>query len=408
MRIRDRALLISSLCAALAVLTIALQLASLASTDRERAALARQAEFSRLGRELVQAADILSTSARFYATFGEPRHLETYRRELEETRTRDRVLTELRYLGAPVQELALIEQSHANAEGLGRVEAEAIRWVDRGDLGRARGLLFDQSYDIARDKVMQPIQEFQRRMEARLAAEAAEAHGRSVLLAHAGFATVALTTLLSMAALSLYFGRQVVRPLARLAEAVNRIGVEDLALPVPKLARRDEIGDLARALETLRLGALEKRRLEAELEQARSLSATLGTLGEAVCLLETGGRIAAANKTFDLLFRPDGRQDATGIDALLEAARARGWRVEALRRTLAVGEGQAEIETGDGIWLEARLHRAAQSERQVLLVMDASERKRHQQALEAAQADARAAREELARVRRETPERVER
>jgi len=59
--------------------------------------------------------------------------------------------------------------------------------------------------------------------------------------------------------------RRVVRPLGRLAAEVGRLAEGELTTPASGATRDDEIGSVARAIETLRLRSLDARRLDAEL-----------------------------------------------------------------------------------------------------------------------------------------------
>ena len=64
------------------------------------------------------------------------------------------------------------------------------------------------------------------------------------------------------------------RPLARLAVATRALAAGDLATSVPGTARRDQLGDLARALVALRDGAASSRTLELEAMRQRKASET--------------------------------------------------------------------------------------------------------------------------------------
>jgi len=256
--------LFTALAVALAVLMVGLQAARSGYEEAERLALARQAEFRQLGQEIVTAANAMSNAVRSYAAFGEPRHLEAYQRELTETRTRQRVMEKLQTLGAPEAEIALIRQSIANSAELETLEADAIRWVDRGDLGRGRGMLFDESYDIERAKAMEPIQRFLEQMSARTRAEAERAKAAADWFATISLIVIAATAASMVAIIYLFFGRGVVRPLAELSEIVKRLADEDYSVAPPPTRRTDEIGDLIRAITTFRDNGLAKQRLEAE------------------------------------------------------------------------------------------------------------------------------------------------
>jgi len=92
---------------------------------------------------------------------------------------------------------------------------------------------------------------------------------RSGLLV-AGFAAVAtILGLLCIAVLS----RTCVRPLGSLVGSVRQVAEGKIETAVPHTGRADEIGDVARAVETLRAAALRARRLE---EEARTSAQAVG------------------------------------------------------------------------------------------------------------------------------------
>ncbi len=72
-----------------------------------------------------------------------------------------------------------------------------------------------------------------------------------------------LAILLSVAGVAAIRAR-VMRPISDLTEAIGHLSRRDFARPVPPKRYRDELGSMADALETLRLGALEAERLERE------------------------------------------------------------------------------------------------------------------------------------------------
>jgi signal transduction histidine kinase len=67
--------------------------------------------------------------------------------------------------------------------------------------------------------------------------------------------------------------RRVVRPMATITEAVRSVAAGDLATGIPFKQRRDELGDLARALAVFRDNAFAKQRMEGELIRKERLSA---------------------------------------------------------------------------------------------------------------------------------------
>lgn len=78
----------------------------------------------------------------------------------------------------------------------------------------------------------------------------------------ATLATVAV--LIIMGGVGLAVSSSLARPLGELAGLMTRLNDGDKAIEVTSVSRRDEIGRMARALESFRLSALEKDRIEAE------------------------------------------------------------------------------------------------------------------------------------------------
>jgi two-component system phosphate regulon sensor histidine kinase PhoR len=126
---------------------------------------------------------------------------------------------------------------------------------------------------------------------------------RRILLAAAMLLVLAL-------GLSLLFTRSVVQPVFGLQRAARRIADGDLTVRVPE-GRRDELGALARAMNEM-AGQLQKLFAAANSERGL-LQAIVGSMTEAVVVLDRQRRIVLANPSFEQEFRssaqpgPDGR-----------------------------------------------------------------------------------------------------
>jgi methyl-accepting chemotaxis protein len=80
-----------------------------------------------------------------------------------------------------------------------------------------------------------------------------------------------LATLLGAVAFWVVVGR-VAKPIQRLTEVMTDLAGGNLGVDIPSVARRDEIGEMARAVEVFRDNGLENRRLASEAEQNRNLT----------------------------------------------------------------------------------------------------------------------------------------
>ncbi|MBM7869007.1 methyl-accepting chemotaxis protein [Clostridium pascui] len=134
----------------------------------EREATIIQAESKQLGIDLVNASDYLTNEARIYVQFGEKKHYDNYWKEVNEIRTRDKVVQRLKELNAPKDELNLIEKAKQNSDALIKTEDTAMKAVSNGDFQKARVLMFDSNYDSNKEIITDPMNEFQNKMNTRV------------------------------------------------------------------------------------------------------------------------------------------------------------------------------------------------------------------------------------------------
>ena len=81
----------------------------------------------------------------------------------------------------------------------------------------------------------------------------------------------------------------IARPINRMADAVKRLVEGDMAVEVPGASRRDEVGSLARALDTFKdLFAADQQRSMAEVQRARETQVTIDAIGGGLAALAMG------------------------------------------------------------------------------------------------------------------------
>ena len=85
-------------------------------------------------------------------------------------------------------------------------------------------------------------------------------------------AAVTLVNLLIGAVIAFFIGRALAGPIVRMTVAMKTLATGDHATEIPSLARRDEIGEMARAVQVFKDNGIEMQRLqgEREVEQKRS------------------------------------------------------------------------------------------------------------------------------------------
>ncbi len=90
----------------------------------------RAAEFRQLGIDLGNASDFLTNQARIFSVTGDQRYLTAYWNEINVTRTRDHAIAQLKLLGAPADELALLDKAKHNSDALVNTEARSQRLME--------------------------------------------------------------------------------------------------------------------------------------------------------------------------------------------------------------------------------------------------------------------------------------
>ncbi|MBN9007145.1 MAG: hypothetical protein J0H40_17235 [Rhizobiales bacterium] len=123
------------------------------NVEAERAALGRSAEFKQLGLDLAEASDYLTDEVRTYTVTGQKQHFDNYWREVNETKSRDRVISRLKELGAAPDELSLIDQAKANSDALIKLEDKAMKAVAADDLDQARSYVYGDDYNSGKAKI---------------------------------------------------------------------------------------------------------------------------------------------------------------------------------------------------------------------------------------------------------------
>ncbi|HYD70681.1 methyl-accepting chemotaxis protein [Azospirillum sp.] len=234
------------------------------AADAERQATLEQAEYKQLAFDLANASDHLTNEARRYTVFGDKRHFDAYWREVKETKTRDRVVQRLTELGAPQNELNLIEEAKRKSDTLIGLEDASMKAVAEGDLRKAQELMFGAGYDRGKAEIVAPVSRFQEMLSERTKGAVEHARSRARLLSLVAQFSIALTALSFLAILYGVFSRRAVAPLVRMSGVVGELANQNYGIEVPERQREDEIGDIARAVQVLKENGIARQRLEAD------------------------------------------------------------------------------------------------------------------------------------------------
>lgn len=240
-----------------------------ANISMERAALARAIEFKQLGLDLAAASDYLTDQVRYYTVTGDKTYLENYWREVKETRTRDKVVTQLKALGATAGELDLIDQAKASSDGLVKLEEQAFQAVSDGRLDLARSYVFGTAYASGKVEISGFVKTFQKNMNDRAMAEVAAARKAASTLTVMVDIILLLTAMSFISIIYFVFGRRTVNPIVEMQGVVTYLADAKYDIEIPHRDRADEIGDMARAVLVFKENGIANAQMQAERAQAQ-------------------------------------------------------------------------------------------------------------------------------------------
>jgi len=162
----------------------------------ERLANAKEAELTDLGLRLAGASDYLTSEVRKFTVTLNPLNLRNYWTEINHRRTREKVISRLRELEIPADEMKLLETAKDNSDDLVNIETRAMKLIltiyqvpedqmdthikifqlmaedlmlsDNKKVNTAREILYDSTYEAAKDKILVPINQFKKKMSERI------------------------------------------------------------------------------------------------------------------------------------------------------------------------------------------------------------------------------------------------
>jgi class 3 adenylate cyclase/HAMP domain-containing protein len=163
-----------------------------------------------------------------------------------------------------------------------------------------------------------------------------------------------------------YVGPRVIRPLENITSAMTDLAAGDTTVNIPARQRRDEIGNMAQALEGFRDTAIEvqKSNLQEIRETRTQLSAAIESISEGFSLYDADDRLVVSNSTYRKLLYP-GIEDVVipgvSFETIVRTAAERGlvadatgrveeWVTERMARHRSPGDAHPQRQN-DGRWI---------------------------------------------------------
>ncbi|AFS79036.1 methyl-accepting chemotaxis protein Mcp [Gottschalkia acidurici 9a] len=131
----------------------------------------REIKAKELGSELKFSSSYLTEQVQNYVQFGEKKYYDTYWKEVNETKRRDKILENLREINIPNELVDMVTKAKTNSDALVKLEEEAMIIAEEGDFDKARGIIFSSNYESEVAKINDPINEFLDKMNTFVAEE---------------------------------------------------------------------------------------------------------------------------------------------------------------------------------------------------------------------------------------------
>jgi two-component system, sensor histidine kinase and response regulator len=300
MRLQKANRSITILVASLSLASVACVLVSGYFRHRQVTALNARTQSLLLSIQLAGATDKLTAAVRGFAVAGDPRYRDVFLREIHVERTRDRAVQGLQALGLTQQESELVSRAKRSSDALIVQEEKAFQAAERKDFTAAMGYVYGEEYLKAKALIMDPLDEFRRRLDQRLADQALSADRAAQRTADLAIVAAILSALAIGGAL-IFYRTKIVAPLAALGRSLTDLLAQKPGIEIGFQEDRSEIGDIARSLRSYKGLQEDRNRV---MQQMESL---LDCTGQCIYGINLQGDCTFINRaTYELLgYRPE-------------------------------------------------------------------------------------------------------
>ena len=240
---------ITILVASLSLASVACVLVSGHFRHRQVTALTARTQSLLLSNQLAAATDKLTAAVRGFAVAGDPRYRDVFLREIHVERNRDRAVEGLQALGLNQEESELVSRAKQSSDALIAQEEKSFEAAEDKDFTRAMGYVYGEEYLKAKALIMDPLDEFRRRLDGRLADQALSAERAAQWTADLAI-IAAILNALAIAGALIFYRTKMVTPLAALGRSLSDLLARKPGIEIGFQEDRSEIGDIARSLQS--------------------------------------------------------------------------------------------------------------------------------------------------------------
>ncbi|WP_409304791.1 methyl-accepting chemotaxis protein [Peribacillus sp. SCS-155] len=215
------------------------------SITEQKHTVEKEKELSSLAMQLQQSSDYLTNEVRAYVQFGEQGYYNNYWREVNETKTREKVVKRLKDLKVPNELLDLVERAQQNSNKLVSLENQAMKAVKEGKLEEARKFVFGYDYNNGKKSISGPLIEFQKKIDKWASDQAQSANAKVKTGLFVMIISSVLVVIATSATFVALFRR--IRPLTKLNEYAVEITQGNLTVEEIATGSKDEVSQLTQS-----------------------------------------------------------------------------------------------------------------------------------------------------------------
>ena len=193
-----------------------------------------------------EASDYLTNMARFYAVTGNKVFYDNYWKEVNETKTRDKAMDELRKSGIPEEILKLADTAKNASDALIKLEEASFAAVAEGDLRKAQEIMLGNKYEEGKKIIVENIKKFEYAVLEAAEEKSAETFAVLTTLILACTGSIMLLSVIFIFIIVFLF-RGITRSVHTIDELFAKIADGDLTVVAPEYEGNSEIFTLFRS-----------------------------------------------------------------------------------------------------------------------------------------------------------------
>ncbi|RIW39081.1 methyl-accepting chemotaxis protein [Bacillus salacetis] len=221
------------------------------SIEKQRAAADLEKRAAKLSIELQDASNYLTEQVRSYTQYGENEFYDNYWKEVNETKTREKVVAEFEKLHVPNELLKLIEEANQNSNTLVTLEEKAMDYVESGDLTLARSLVFGGQYERGKELIAEPLNRFNAQLDKWTGSKVKQAE-ENVMKSYIIMIISAVLVLITIIITFVLLFRKL-KPLSSLSAMAQSIAEGNLNVKDIQVKGKDEVAELTQSFNTMAL-----------------------------------------------------------------------------------------------------------------------------------------------------------